>query len=496
MQYYSSHDAEGILPEALYYAGRVKSDLGDYPVALKCYQDALDILPKSPADPTLKRRILSQTGRLLDAMSLFNEAIPYLEAAIAQGYDENDSINLINGLQLLGGIYLRDGKYDLAEHTFKKALRIYSDQPNSYKAKSKVYIAGAKLRKGEIDSALLYIHNTVDSVKPTVRNNALVYSAEIYLSAGILDSAYSYAHKMVERSDNLNKEYGYKILLNPSLRKYSSQEDIERYISEYQALLFEYYDDNQMQLAINRQNYYNYQLHVRAREKAEKSNAYLKYGIFAALLIIALVFIGILYFRNKDKKHLIELHEALDNIQRLNRELSIVQAIDNNAAISPNPFRAAPDDAENGKSDVRQASREDNLRAKLKKELMLLYEKAGQPNCLHSDVMKSEPYQLLQTLLEQKRPINNDDIWQSLEKSILQSYPHFRSNFFLLTMGKHSSQEYCTAMLIKCGFKPMQIAILLGRSPAAIGSRREGLSLKMLDQKIGTKAIDAIIRLL
>ncbi|MDE6633579.1 MAG: hypothetical protein K2K23_11320, partial [Muribaculaceae bacterium] len=41
IDYYSGHKGSGLYPEALYYGGRVYSDIGDAPTALRYFQDAL-----------------------------------------------------------------------------------------------------------------------------------------------------------------------------------------------------------------------------------------------------------------------------------------------------------------------------------------------------------------------------------------------------------------------------------------------------------------------
>lgn len=83
-----------------------------------------------------------------------------------------------------------------------------------------------------------------------------------------------------------------------------------------------------------------------------------------------------------------------------------------------------------------------------------------------------------------------------LEHVVLESSPGFKTNLTLLTLGKLTTLDLHTALLIKCGIKPSQMTILLGRSNGAIISRRETLCLKVLDQKMGVKVIDHIIRLL
>ena len=75
-------------------------------------------------------------------------------------------------------------------------------------------------------------------------------------------------------------------------------------------------------------------------------------------------------------------------------------------------------------------------------------------------------------------------------------FPKFKENLLLLTLGKMTTAELRTALLIKIGIKPSEMIILLGKSNGAIISRRESLCLKVLDKKMGVKVIDGIIRLL
>ena len=44
LEYYEKHPGSEQYPEALYYGGRVYSDLGDSPTALRYFQHALDAL--------------------------------------------------------------------------------------------------------------------------------------------------------------------------------------------------------------------------------------------------------------------------------------------------------------------------------------------------------------------------------------------------------------------------------------------------------------------
>ena len=246
ISYYATHDKDKLYTEALYYGGRIYRDMGDSPNALKYFHLALDNLTERKADNNLKARILSQTGRLLTGISLYDEAIPYIEESIKICELNKDTVNIVYELQLLGGTYLRAKKYRLAEHYFNNAIEMSSNLPVSFNAKAKMYLADVKYQTGQLDSALVLIRNTPDLVKPIARNSALAAASEIYLENELLDSAYIYAHELLNSSDSTNKRTAYQVMTSPKLKKLIPLDTLYQYISEYRELLENYHDDNML----------------------------------------------------------------------------------------------------------------------------------------------------------------------------------------------------------------------------------------------------------
>ena len=359
LDYYSSD--KGMYTEVLYYGGRVYSDLGDYPTALQYFYTALDNLPQEDRNLNLKGNILSQTGRLLNSLRLYNEAIPYIKKTIKINRQLKDSVNEVYNLQLLGGIYLRDHDYQNAERCFRSALAKSGNMPVSHKAKSLMYIAGIKYKTGQIDSALMYIRNTPDLVKPVARNSALACAADIYYKAGKKDSAYLYAHELIKSPDNTNKQTGYDIILSPDLRHLSSPVSINGYITDYVSLLESSFNENENQLALNQQSFHNYRIHERERQKTEKSNVALRQWLLGSSILVLLLGIVILFLKNRDANNRLKLHAALENVERLKQSLKIEKE---NAEKDKSPVDVVP---------VEKKLTTSELRDKLKKELFDLY---------------------------------------------------------------------------------------------------------------------------
>ncbi len=65
-----------------------------------------------------------------------------------------------------------------------------------------------------------------------------------------------------------------------------------------------------------------------------------------------------------------------------------------------------------------------------------------------------------------------------------------------LTSGHLKKRDLRTALLIKCGFTPSEIAILIGRDKATVTYRRNMIGKMIFDAKVDPKTTDNIIRLL
>lgn len=163
IDYERSHPRTGRYAEALYYGGRVYSDLGDYPTALSYFHSALNQLDAKSADPALRGHVLSQTGRLLNTLRLYDEAIPYVDKVIEIDSMLGDSVNLFYDRQLLGAIYLRAKKYEDARRCFGSAITVIDNRPDS--ARIRMYLAETSFREGNINEAVSLISGLPDEVE-------------------------------------------------------------------------------------------------------------------------------------------------------------------------------------------------------------------------------------------------------------------------------------------------------------------------------------------
>lgn len=464
---YASKHKDAHYAETLYYGGRVYSDLGDYPTALQYFQEAIDALPDECTTSALNSHILSQTGRLLDNLGLQSEARPYVERALAVDRARGDSLDEVYNLQLLGHIFLASGQYEQADSCYRATLEKKNVLQPTDIAKTMVYLAAIKYEEEQYDSAINLIRGMPAQVSPVVRDNANAYCAEIYYMADMPDSAYAYARGLVDNPESANREIGYHILLAPDMRGYSPLDTLNGYLYDYSRLLESYYNDNDNRLALTQQALYNYQLQERRRIKAEAANSRLRMAITGIVVLMLVFLVIVLFWKNRVKAEMLSLRRAIADLDRLQGRPADTQ---------PESVHA--------------------LREQLEKRLNQLSADSTSASVPES-ILVSDAYRRLQEIVKERRALRDDeDIWAALEAVVIECSPKFKESLTLLTGGSLTEQEYRTALLIKCGCQPLQMATLFGRTKGTIVSRRESISQKAFGRKLGTKAIDTIIRML
>jgi hypothetical protein len=226
-------------------------------------------------------------------------------------------------------------------------------------------------------------------------------------------------------------------------------------------------------------SFYNYQLHQRERIKAESSNDKLLKCITFILFVVLILIASLLYLKNRNKTHLLQLHKAIDNINELRIALSKSSSA-NNESTKESEFQNIQD-----------------LRIRLRDELMLIHKRARKTYNVPTVILESSVYKQIAQHIADKTTIPGDsDIWVELESLVLKCSPRFRYHLDLLTGGNLKLADYHLALLIKCNISPTKMAILVGRAKATIAYQRKKLCEKVFDKSMDLGTIDEIIRLL
>lgn len=481
VDYYADHKDSGLYPEALYYAGRVYSDMGDYPTALEYFHAAIDETPEKERHTRLYRNMVSQTGRLLNTMRMYSQAIPYLMKEVELSVELKDSVMLPFSHQLLGTAYMDREEYEEAEAHFKEALRNARPLSEEDRAMMLMYMGAVKYKKSRPDSALTFIREAMLHTDSLTINFALAHAARIYLANNITDTAYMYARKLASCGNPVYEKHGLKILLTHDDAQNLPSDSIKDYLVRYEKAVDQVFDRYDSEEIIMRNSVYNYDSHLRKRVKAEKSLDMALLGIAAVVLILILMTALYFYqkYRNKEKQlqyvHKIrdlETTVALISAQKQRNKEAMTEAEDNlTYAISPK---------EHG----------EDLKAKIR----AVYDACEGNVPVDPSILNSEIFAVITDLIQNDRCMT-DEIWDRLHDTIEKYSPLFFSRLQILT-GCIEFNEVRLAMLLKCGIRPTDIATLLCKTKGAITYQRKVLCRKLFGEDVSVAYSDSILRIL
>lgn len=500
VDYAETHNDLDWYPEALYYAGRVYSDLGDSPTALRYFHSALDALPEKGCDLNLKSAVLSQTAGLLRLMRLFDEAAPLLDQSISIGKEIKDTLNTVYDLLLLGDTELNNNNLSKARGCFMEALEMSRNLRSKTRAISELYLAVIYSRLSYMDKAVQYLEESRDSVSKNDRVTYLAHASQIYKKAHMNDSAYACARRILSSDyEGKNRLVAYQVLLSPEIRKFSSEDSIQSYISAYAEEFEKHLNDSQRELVLYQQSHYNYEIHEREKVRAIAARKNMQIWILLLVAVVCALISVVYYLKYSNKLKIMKLQQYLAKIAILETELNKQDKI---ATIIQNDESVSSEAEEKIQMEIPTSlilsTDQESLKQQLRDKLKGLASnvKARSAN-VDASILKSKMYKSLQDMIRKHEGIKeNSEFWNEMEKAILKTSPDFKHRLDLLSGGKISAEEYHTAMLVKCGVKPTEIAVLVHRAKGTITYRRKNIGLICFGEEFDPNVIDKIIHCL
>lgn len=485
IEYFESHPHRDLYPEALYYGGRVYSDMGDYPTSLQYFQQALELLPAEGEHLHLRGNVLAQTGRLMEKLRLYEQAIPYVDEALTIDSIEGDPYNLAYDHVLRGMLAVENNQLDIAQQHLEKARGWAEGLSERDFANIMIDIAAIAFKRGDLQTAKETIESYIDKIDMAYRNYALLYAIRIYSKLGDEDKAYNYSFELAHSNDPNNRRAGFKYLLSDELAKFSTSDSLRSYVQLYKDEVDLYMDRRDSEQVLIQNAYYNYKKYVKERILADNKRKNSE-RITLVLCFFSLICLStILWLKNKNKRTIIRLRNAIDDITKLKAIMNSENQIEKSeSTLTPENNPVMRSDA-------------NSLRQRLKNELLSLSN--GTEEVVIPEYIKESPeYALLQTYLNEGRSIpDKHEIWNRLEKLLNSNSDELNKKLRLLTGGVDlKPHELHTIYLIKCGFNPTQLATLLAKTKGTLSYRRRAISGKILGEELSPNILDNIIRVI
>jgi tetratricopeptide (TPR) repeat protein len=474
IDYYARHQDTGLYPEALYYGGRVYSDLGDLPTALTYFQSALDVIPEDKEYVRLHAIILSQTGRLLNNLRLYSEAVHYLEQAIPYDSLTHNIYAQAYDYQLLGAIKKHQKVYDEATAYIQRALQLSASLSEADSVSIALSLADIQQCQEHYDSVVTLIQGLPEKTDSLTWGYALTIASGAYYDVGSWDTAYYYAKELIHVPEFTYRKNGYEILLQPELRAYIPLDTLIDYCLQFHKELVNYLDQHEAQAALMQNSMYNYRKHKRERDAAQVSERQIAGALIGALILVLVLFIVLLYMKNRNAQQIIRLRQALDMVTNAH-EVNCQRGEGFNDAAEYEPTMLTTES--------------------LKKQILQKLHDKQYSYHVPLTILQSHAYKQLHNCLDTGTGITDKDpLWRELEDTVNGCFPGFKSRLLLLTDNRMSDTDLQIVLLIKCGISPIEMSKLLHKTISTITSRRSYLAYKIFGEKnMGAKIVDSVI---
>ena len=480
VEYFTGHSDPDLTPLALYYAGRVYSDLGDAPRALDYFQQAVNAI----GDDTIKHYGLykvchSQIAELFMHQHLFNYA---LNSAI-KAVDLSSPETLHWDYEMIACIYYEIGTIDSSLTYYKRAYDSALKNNPAGISRVKQQMASFFYHCGEYSKADSILSTLMTNYPADLKNQVYSTKASNTIKIEGYEAAFPYLKWLADSGNIYGQTYG-----NGELANYYS------YIAEkYDAA--EKYDSAAMHLRsyIKLQDSINKITQIEAVEKVkgmydysirEKDNKILRtenrlrreLNVALAFILAAVVFIGWILFRDSNRKRMVLRYknialksilddtrkstkeyqqEMQDKVDSLTKQLDVIDSV-----------KATATEFAIKKSEIL-----------LSDSILTVEERAQQ----HIRLLEKPVISYLKNGLTKGESLNTTKALVELEKCVNDIYPEFKHK--LISICGVNITEYNVSLLLKSGFSPSEISKLLSKSNETISSIRRRLMKKVFNQK-------------
>ncbi len=480
VEYFTGHSDPDLTPLALYYAGRVYSDLGDAPRALDYFQQAVNAI----GDDTIKHYGLykvchSQIAELFMHQHLFNYA---LNSAI-KAVDLSSPETLHWDYEMIACIYYEIGTIDSSLTYYKRAYDSALKNNPAGISRVKQQMASFFYHCGEYSKADSILSTLMTNYPADLKNQVYSTKASNTIKIEGYEAAFPYLKWLADSGNIYGQTYG-----NGELANYYS------YIAEkYDAA--EKYDSAAMHLRsyIKLQDSINKITQIEAVEKVkgmydysirEKDNKILRtenrlrreLNVALAFILAAVVFIGWILFRDSNRKRMVLRYknialksilddtrkstkeyqqEMQDKVDSLTKQLDVIDSV-----------KATATELAIKKSEIL-----------LSDSILTVEERAQQ----HIRLLEKPVISYLKNGLTKGESLNTTKALAELEKCVNDIYPEFKHK--LISICGVNITEYNVSLLLKSGFSPSEISKLLSKSNETISSIRRRLMKKVFNQK-------------
>lgn len=483
VNHYDANGSDNEKMEAHYLLGCVYRDLGEAPIAIKCYNDAIAYADttKNECDYATLFRIYGQMARIYQEQYMPDEQIKALQHSSQYAYKAGDMFSYVKSMELTVNPY-----YELADTA--KVLEV-TDKCHDLYMKYQMSDAAASVYPKAI---LIYVQKGMLSVADSLMQVFEKESGLFYKDGNIVEGREDYYYikglysLSMNRPIEAEKLFRKLLLSNRSLYAYDgllkvyrmtqNMDSIMRYSELREKSADKTLQDGQAHAILQAKSLYNYtRLEKLAIEKAESAKQAKFITIATILIVIIMIISAIIIFRRSSKK-------KMEKILKLQNDYT-------NAALEMKKMKTELDTIESIND-----KRLQELLEKKKQEISTLAKKVNEYELKFAKLKTKElDVALMQSdiiTLFKKRSIptphsikNTPNVtennWDTLLDQIKLCIPTFHT--YMVSNKSLTPQEFKVCVLTRLNFSNKDIATLLGTGTQNIPNAKKRANCKLFN---------------
>lgn len=493
VHYYNRHGNRNQRMLAHYLHGCAYRDLGELPLALECFNEAVCCADTIADDCDYYQLsiIYSQIADIFDWKNAVSEALEAYENALLYAYRSADSLRIANVLANKANMHYERGEKELGLKMQEQAAGMFLRANFVSRAvKTRIWCVPYLIEKGDllrakkiIDDYDLYSGNVMPdgSIVPGMESYYRVKGL-YYMSLNKMDSAEYFFRKELNEGKELNDINGATRGLSLVFDQLHMPDSAAKYaLASYAANDSFYIGENIFQMQQN-QAMYNYERQrqnaLKSEIESERAHVWLMVCILASLSVACLgVWVVWQYKRLKQRETRILKQRIADTYALYVSESQKLSCLLSQNAEDLQLVSRQKETIKQMMDTVVQ------LKAELSKRDL---EGTGINLMVHPLAVKMQGY----CRNHNGRP--SSDEWKELCSIVNDYYPGF---YQVVHDGVSISRnEYYICVLTKIGFQVADIVYLIDTTPAYVSTTRARLVEKLFRQKGGAKDFDRLIR--
>ncbi len=441
--YYDHHGTPNECMTAYYLLGRAYSDMGEAPHALQCFLDAVACADTTSLECDFKTlfRVYGQITMVYRSQGMYNEELAACNQSSHFALKSGDMYNYIHGKELTVGPYYDMGDTVSCLRITEQCRKEYLEQGMPEKAARVfptaiyIHLLNANYEKAkemmeiyEGESGLFDSNGNISKGREDYYYSKGLY----YLGIHKNDSAELYFRKL--QKVHLNKDFKANKGLLSLYRKKNNVDSISKYAELYENSVEELIDEQQADAVAQAAAYHKYSRF----QKESKEMAVVTERLRMSLLICLLAALCVFFIQKNRKK------------KAINRKIQEIELLQNT---------------------IKQ-----------------MEEGNGSPDDRLDEFEESDIVKRLKQKVGKKEYASASEL-AGLRAAAVKHLPSF-----IQTLGNTGyelqSHETDLCVLIKVGFRPSEIAILMNMTPQNITNLRARLNKKMFHADKGARDFD------